>query len=99
MIYQVLLSVVTGVGLLACTTFVTGYWLATGGRWARDEAGRFLMTFMGTLGALFLLVLTNQWVGEWPARRGVTVAVFAAFVLMTWWPLRLLLIAQRKRKG
>lgn len=98
MTYQVLLSVVTGVGLAACLTFVVGYWWRTGRRWARDEAGRFLMCFMTVLGALFALVLTNQWVGDWPARRPVTVAVFIAFVAITWWPLRLLVIAQSRRK-
>ena len=99
MTYRVLLSAVTGVGLIACAAFAVGYWWQTGGRWVRDEAGRFLMAFMGTLGLLFALVLSNQWVGDWPGRRAVTVVVFTLFVGMTWWPLRLLVIAQRQRKG
>lgn len=98
MTYQVLISVVTGVGLAGCMYFVIRYWWRTGGRWVREEAGRFLMVFWGTLGALFALVLCNQWLGDWPGRRAVTVVVFAAFVLETWWPSRLLSIAQKRRR-
>lgn len=97
MTYQVLISVVTGVGLAGCGYFVVRYWWRTGGRWMADEAGRFLMVFWGTLGALFALVLCNQWLGDWPGRRVVTVVVFSAFVVMTWWPSRLLTIAQKRR--
>lgn len=97
MTYRVLVSVVTGVGFASCATFVIGYWWLTRGTWMRDEAGRFLMAFMGTLGTLLALVLVNQWVGEWPGRQVVTVALFTTFVAITWWPHRLLIKAQRRQ--
>jgi hypothetical protein len=93
---MVLVSIVTGVGLAACLTFVVGYWWRTGRSWFRDEAGRFFMAFMGTLGLLFALVLANQWLDGWPGRQAVTLVVFMFFVLLTWWPLRLLYVAQSR---
>lgn len=98
MTYRLLVSIVTGAGFVSCLTFVVGYWWRTGGTWVRDEAGRFLMAIMGTLGALLGLVLGNQWIGEWPGRRVVTVVVFTLFVAVTWWPHRLLYKAQRRRR-
>lgn len=98
MTYQVLISAVTGIGLAACATFVIRYWWRTGGRWMRDEAGWFMMAYWATLGVLFGLVLSNQWLGDWPGRRPVTVVVFVAFVATTWWPNRLLSIAQKRRR-
>lgn len=101
MTYTLYITVVTAVGLLACATFVAGYWWVTRGGWVREEAGRFMMAFMATLGVLFALVLTGQLnnptVVEWTGRRMAVAAVFTAFVAITWWPLRLLVTAQSRR--
>ena len=97
--YEVLISLITGIGALACLTFVIGYWIVTGGAWIREEAGQFFMSFMAALGMLFTLVLVNAWTDSWPGQRAITVITFTLFVAETWWPLRLLLLAQRSKKN
>jgi len=94
--YSAALLVITGVGLAGCLFFCVAYWLRSGGAWWRTEAGRFLMTVYANLAALFALVIANQVFGQWPGRQAVTLTVFCAYVVETWWPARLLWHAQAR---
>lgn len=96
--YIAAVMLITAVGLVACLTFVIGYWWVTRGRWATEEAGTFLMLFMMDLTALFAVVLFGQYIDA-QVRQGIVLATYAGFVVMTWWPLRLLWIAQRERRN
>lgn len=102
MSYRLAISLVTGAGLLACVVFVAGYWTVTRGGWLREEAGRFLMSLSTLLGVLFTYVLLGQArsddVVEWSPRRIFALVVYAAFVAVMWWPLRLLWVAQRVQR-
>lgn len=92
---------VTGAGLANCAGFCAAYQLYSGGRWAKDEFGRFMMMFMACMGSLFALVLSSRLWGDWPGRRAVSIALYVVYVLVTLWPSRLLWLAQndsRKRE-
>lgn len=86
--------VITGAGIVACVVFIVGYWYVTRGGWFRDEAGRFLMSYAGTVLLLLLIVI----VGPFPLRRALITITYLAFVLTLWWPLRLLWLAQREKR-
>jgi hypothetical protein len=92
------MAFITGIGLLGCITFVVRYWIVTGGAWSTREAGRFLMAVYVNLAALFALVLMNQIWDDWPGKRPITFVLFAAYVIETWWPMRLLHNAQNRRR-
>jgi hypothetical protein len=89
--YQIVLLCITGVGALGCFVFVTTYWVKAHNSWMRTEPGRFLMLTYGNLGLLFLLVIANQIFDTWPGQKVVTLLLFLAFVIQSWWPLRLLM--------
>jgi len=96
MIYRMLSLLVTIMGLVGCLTFVTRYWVLSGGRWRDTYAGRFFVVVYSNLAALFLLIIANQIFGDWPGRKVVSLALYLAYVAQTWWPIRLLSIAQQK---
>lgn len=103
MSYRLALSIVTGVGLLACIIFVVGYWLVTRGSWHREEAGRFLIALTSTIGILFVFVLVGQLTARddvpWTFMRIFALIIYVEFVAIMWWPLRLLVLAQREKRG
>lgn len=94
---QTVTVVMASIGLIPCVVFVVGYWWVTRGAWWRDEAGRFFMLFMGTLGVLFTFVLSGPFSDHGALRTWSSIIVFTLFIALTWWPLRLLWIAQRQR--
>lgn len=97
---DVLVVSVTGIGLANCAGFCAAYQYATGGRWIKDEFGRFLMLFMLCMGSLFALVLSSRLWGDWPGRRVITTVLYIIYVAVTLWPPRLLWVAQtQNRKG
>lgn len=98
MIFKVLAFLITAIGFCGCTFFLINYVLRTKGAWRDSEAGRFLVVVYSNLGALFLVVMANQLFGDWFGRQVVTLGLYLAYVAQTWWPLRLLRIAQ-KRSG
>lgn len=98
MIQKVINTVICAIGLIPCLWFVIGYWIVTGGKWIREEAGQFLMSFTSTVGGMFLFSIAYSWTqAEW--LRWVSIALFLAFLAEMWWPLRLLWLAQRERRG
>lgn len=102
-LYAIYLTLLTVVGLLGCLAFIGGYWWTTRGRWVREEAGRFLMTIVGSIGGLLTILLLNQWLTGntlWADvfRRPITAIVSTAFVVSLWWPLRLLWLAEDERR-
>lgn len=89
-------TLVCFIGLLPCLWFIIGYWIVTGGKWVREEAGQFLMAITGTVGGMFAFSIAYSWAAaEW--LRWVSVALFIAFIAEMWWPLRLLWLAQREK--
>lgn len=97
MIEDIIVTAITLIGFIPCVLFVVGYWWVTRGRWVKDEAGRFLMALMITLGALYGIGLIGVWHdGEWLSWAGIV--IFVAFIAEMWWPLRLLWVAQRERR-
>ena len=102
--YSITIIALTLLGILGCLTFIAGYWWVTGGKWIKEEPGRFLMTYAGSVSGLLVILLLNQslrdiniWINV--LRQPVTILVAIAFVTSLWWPLRLLWLAQRERKG
>ncbi len=95
--YQILIVIITSVGVLACLSFVLGYGWVTRGAFGREEAGRYFMTSMSNKLLLFSLVLSGILWGDWPGRKILILILYVSFVATTWWPLRLLVIAQRKK--
>lgn len=89
-LFDLTLLIITAVGALGCLVFTATYWVKSGGTWLKTEAGKFLMVVYLNLGALFLLVIANQIFDDWPGRRPVTLVLFIAYVIESWWPLRLL---------
>lgn len=81
-------------GLLGCMSFVVRYSVVSRrtnlGPWWRHEVGWWLAAVPLNLASLFLLVMLNNLDAEWPGRRAVTVLLFTAYVIETWWPVRLL---------
>ena len=97
--YRWFLIGITIAGLAGCLTFVVFYSILSGGKWRQTDAGRFMMIGQANLGTLFALILTNQLLGtDWPGRELITAALFFAYVVETWWPLRLL-YRSRKRQN
>lgn len=97
MIEEILLTVICVIGLAPCLLFVIGYWWVTRGKWYVNEVGRFFMSLTTTLGALYALSLISVWIeSAWIS--WVALLIFVAFIIVMWWPLRLLYVAQRERR-
>lgn len=96
--YRIFLLALCAVGLLGCVVFVVRYQRRSRGAWWDTEAGRWLMIGRAEKGALFGLVLMNNLMTDWPGRQAVTLVLFAAFVMLTWWPSRLLSRVNRPRR-
>lgn len=101
--YSITIVALTILGLIGCLGFVIGYWWVTGGKWIKNEAGQFLMTYAGSVAGLLTILLLNQWLVRsqlWldSFRRPITLLVSIAFVTSLWWPWRLLWLAQRNRR-
>jgi hypothetical protein len=97
--YDAVVLGITGVGLLNCLVFCISYWVLTRGHWWGDEAGRFLMLFFGCLGSVFIVVILNRILGNYPGRQIVITILYLALVIATGWPMRLLWqTRQEKRK-
>ncbi len=97
--YQILIVVTTSIGILSCLAFVLGYWWVTRGTFGKAEAGRYFMTSMSNKLVLFSLVLSGILWGDWPGRKVLILILYVSFVATTWWPLRLLILAQRRKSG
>jgi hypothetical protein len=89
-LYEAIITILTALGGLGATWFVIAYWIRTRGAWTKEEPGRFLMCTYMITGALLWLVVANQIFDEWPGRQAVTLVIFTAFLVLMWWPLRLL---------
>lgn len=96
--YNGLITGITIFALIGCFTFVLRYAILSGGAWLATEAGRFMMIVYATLGSLFTIVLLNQLFEEWPGRKPITVILFLAYSIFTWWPLRLLRRARSDKR-
>lgn len=100
--YLTLAAVV--LGLIAALAFVVRYQYEVGFSWWRQESGkpnhfgRFLMIRKILLSSLFVIVLLNRIVPDWPARKAVTALLMVAFALQTFVPYRLLVTAQRAQE-
>lgn len=96
MILEIIVAFISFIALVPCIWFIVGYWIVTGGAWMKQEAGIFLMSFMTILGLLFLIGIIGTWYQPvWLAPVGM--AAFLLLVAQMWWPLRLLIVAQRER--
>lgn len=96
--YRVASLCVTTIGLAGCVTFIVSYIRRSNGAWRDSEAGRFFVIANANLAALFLLVISNQILGPWPGRQVVAILLYTAYTAQSWWPLRLLLLANRESK-
>lgn len=96
--YRLVLLAFCGTGLLGSLVFVVRYQLRSRGAWLDSEAGRWMMIGRAEKAALFALVFLNNLIMDWPGRQGVTIVLFGAFVLLTWWPSRLLSKATRPHR-
>lgn len=85
--------------VLGCASFVTWYHFSTKGKWKRDEAGVMLMMVYTDLGALLLWTMVSPWTFHWRIYKPVTLILFLLFTIFTWWPLRMLIISQRKARA
>lgn len=97
-VYRLVLLLLCGFGLLGCLVFVVSYQLRSRGAWIDSEAGRWMMIGRAEKAALFALVLVNNIIPDWPGRQSVTIVLFGTFVLLTWWPSRLLSKVNRPRR-
>jgi len=86
--------IITGLGIVACLAFISGYWWVTRGAWIHEEPGRFMMAYTGTVLFLLLIVIGMPL----PLRRYLATVLYAMFVATLWWPLRMLWIAQRDKR-
>lgn len=98
MSYGVFAFLITSAGFVGCVVFVTRYVVLSGGSWRDTEAGKFLVVVYTNLAALFLLVMANQIFGDWPLRKVASLLLYTVYVAQTWWPLRLLNLAQRRHR-
>lgn len=93
-VYSGVIVGLCGAGLLGCLSFVIRYSLVSRrtdlGPWWRHELGWWLAAVPLNLASLFLLVMLNNISTDWPGRRVVTLILFSAYVVETWWPTRLL---------
>lgn len=89
---------ITSIGLLNCVAFCVVYWVTSHGAWLKDEAGQFMMLFFGSLGLVFLVVILNRILGNYPGRSAVGIGLYIVLVLATGWPMRLLFGAQKRRR-
>lgn len=93
-LYRVVIIVLCVAGLVGCVSFVVRYSIQSRrtklGPWWRHEIGWWLALVPLNLASLFLLVMLNNISLDWPGREWVTIALFTAYVVETWWPGRLL---------
>jgi hypothetical protein len=87
---DMIFMLLTVLGIVGCLTFVSTYWIKTRGAWLKNEVGRFLVITYATLGSLFALIMVNRIFDQWPGRQIITITLFTAYVIFSWWPLRLL---------
>jgi hypothetical protein len=87
--------VVTLIGLFNCIVFCGWYWYRSRGSWMKSEYGWFLMMFIGCLGSLFALIVSNRIFGAWPYRLHVSLALYSSYVLITFWLPRLVWLSFR----
>lgn len=97
-VYRIVLLALCFMGFLGSLVFVIRYQLRSRGAWVDSEHGKWMMIGRAEKAALFLLVMTNQVLPEWPGRQAVTLILFATFVILTWWPGRLLSVSTRPRR-
>lgn len=95
---DILAIAITGVGFFNCVSFVSVYWVITRGACWKDEAGQFLMLFFGCLGLVFLLVILNRILGNYPGRSIFSIVLYCILVLATGWPMRLLFGARKRKR-
>ena len=93
-----LTTVLAVAGAGGCWYFVGAYHWLTGGDWRRTAAGRHLMAFTATLGALLTWIIVARVWPDWPARRVVSLLLFAALVGQVVWRCVLLHRAQHERE-
>lgn len=98
--YQVVVALLCAIGLTGSATFVVLYSLRSReyrNPWWKTEAGRWLLIGRAEKAALFALVIANMVWDNWPGRAPVTIVLFGLFVVMTWWPVRILRLTNRQR--
>lgn len=95
--YEKLSFLVTTIGFWNCLVFCVAYPLSSRGKWRETEIGQWLMISMGTLGSIFLLILSNRLFGDWPGRQWLAFLFYIIYVAVTAWPLRLLYVSMTKR--
>lgn len=88
-------TVLAALGFLACLYFVVAYQWLTGGDWWHSPAGRHLMEFTATLGAVFALIAAARFWPTYPGRDLLATLVFGALVGQVVWRIVLLHRAQR----
>lgn len=90
------------VGLVGNVAFVVRYTVLSRqtrlGPWWRHEIGWWLAVPPLNLATLFALVMLNNLASNWPGRPAVTIILFTAYVLETWWPFRLLSTLNRPQR-
>lgn len=84
-------------GFLAVLVFVAVY--AWRGSWRRSEMGRHMMAGMFVKLVLFGLILARYVFGDYRWRELVVMAAFAAFVLVLWWRVWILLRSPHMRRS
>lgn len=100
--YTVAIVALCGTGLLGCAVFIARYtWMSLHtlkGPWWQHETGWWLVAVPLNLAALFVLVIANNLIDDWPGRPQVTLILFTLYVVETWWPLRLVSKMNRPRR-
>jgi hypothetical protein len=84
------------IGLVAALVFVVRFQMEAGWSWWNSPFGRFLMVRKLLLAGLFVIVLLNRVLEDWPARNALTALLMLAFALQTFVPYRLLVKVQRE---
>jgi hypothetical protein len=90
--------VVSIIGFVGCVAFIAQYWVKAGNEWMKAEAGRFFMGVYSNLAALFLYVIIGNLYPTWEGRIWGWVILYSIFAIEAWWPLRLLVDAQKDAK-
>ena len=93
-----LTTVLAVLGAAGCWYFVAAYHWLTGGDWRRTAAGRHLMAFTATLGALLSWIVVVRVWPDLPGRRLVSLGLFAALVVLIYHRAVLLHRAQHGRR-
>lgn len=94
--------IVSAAGVIGWVTFPIAYHVRSRGAWMRHtdplarETARLLMFVSVDIAAILVLVILARTVGDWPGRRYVGLALYAAFMVQPWWWLRVLWHARVK---